>query len=68
MSLSLRRFSFRAMANHCEIQIYDESRIDAKKRLSDSLLKSYESNKNISPQLKIALYSKLIIQQVVDSA
>lgn len=42
MSLSLRRFSFRAMANHCEIQIYDESRIDAKKttqRLATEILR-----------------------------
>ena len=53
MSLSLRRFSFRAMANYCEIQIYDESRITAKKatqRLASEILrieqKYFPSTKN----------------------
>ena len=31
MTLSVKRFSFRAFSNYCEIQIYDESRINAKK-------------------------------------
>ena len=31
MQLSLKRFSFQAMGNPCEIQIYSESRISAKK-------------------------------------
>ena len=30
MNLTLKRFSFRAMSSYCEIQIYDESRINAK--------------------------------------
>ena len=42
MSLSLRRFSFRALSNYCEIQIYDKSRIAAKKttqRLASEILR-----------------------------
>ena len=31
MTLGLKRFSFQALSNYCEIQIYDESRINAKK-------------------------------------
>ena len=31
MTLGLKRFSFHALSNYCEIQIYDESRINAKK-------------------------------------
>ena len=31
MTLSLKRFSFQAMSAYCEIQLYDESRINAKK-------------------------------------
>lgn len=31
MTLSLKRFSFKAMGSVCEIQIYDESRVNAKK-------------------------------------
>ena len=31
MTLSLKRFSFQAMSAYCEIQTYDESRINAKK-------------------------------------
>lgn len=31
MALGLKRFSFHALSNYCEIQIYDESRINAKK-------------------------------------
>ena len=30
MNLTLKRFSFQAMGSYCEIQIYDESRINAK--------------------------------------
>ena len=42
MTPGLRRFSFRAMSNYCEIQIYDESRITAKKttqRLASEILR-----------------------------
>ena len=42
MTLGLKRFSFRAMSNYCEIQIYDESRIAAKKttqRLASEILR-----------------------------
>ena len=42
MTLSLRRFSFSAMSSYCEIQIYDESRITAKKmiqRLASEILR-----------------------------
>ena len=31
MSLTLKRFSFQAMGSYCEIQIYNESRINAKR-------------------------------------
>lgn len=36
MDQSLKRFSFKAMGSYCEIQIYDESRINAK-RISERL-------------------------------
>ena len=42
MTPGLRRFSFRAMSSYCEIQIYDESRITAKKktqRLASEILR-----------------------------
>ena len=31
MTLGLKRFTFQAFSSYCEIQIYDESRINAKK-------------------------------------
>ena len=31
MNLSLKRFSFQAMGSYCEIQIYNESRVNAKR-------------------------------------
>lgn len=40
MPYSLRRFSFKAMGSSCELQFYDESRIQARKRARELILET----------------------------
>ena len=69
MNLTLKRFSFQSMGSHCEIQIYDQSRVNAKnltrrlvaealrieKKYSSEIRKSFVSEINLSAGNKLGI-------------
>ena len=59
MPYSLRRFSFKAMGSPCELQFYDDSRVQARKRARELIQESQRLERKYSRYLEDSFLSQI---------
>ena len=59
MPYSLRRFSFKAMGSPCELQFYDDSRVQARKRARELIQESERLERKYSRYLEDSFLSQI---------